>query len=169
MTAAALAAGRLSFLIRAHGTAVITRVSVAAVIPAEATASTLLAAQSKRGRLLKRGGDIVFALLVLSLGSPLFLLLAVLVKLSSKGSVLYCQRRIGRGYKGFGCLKFRTMHTAMPIDCWPRCWRMIPSCALSLNATTNSRTIHGSPASANFCGAPASMNCRSSSMCCVAK
>ena len=80
-----------------------------ACIPAESTASSLLAAQSWRGRMLKRGGDIVFSLLVLGLGSPLFLLLAVLVKLSSRGSVFYCQRRIGRGYKGFGCLKFRTM------------------------------------------------------------
>ncbi|MBW0175290.1 MAG: sugar transferase [Vulcanococcus sp.] len=80
-----------------------------ASIPAESTASSLLAAQSLRGRVLKRGGDIVFSLLVLGLGSPLFLLLAVLVKLSSRGSVFYCQRRIGRGYKGFGCLKFRTM------------------------------------------------------------
>ena len=78
-------------------------------IPAESTASSLLAAQSLRGRVLKRGGDIVFSLLVLSLGSPLFLLLAVLVKLSSRGSVFSRQRRIGRGYKGFGCLKFRTM------------------------------------------------------------
>jgi lipopolysaccharide/colanic/teichoic acid biosynthesis glycosyltransferase len=80
-----------------------------ASIPAESTASSLLAAQSLRGRVLKRGGDIVFSLLVLGLGSPVFLLLAVLVKLSSQGSVFYCQRRIGRGYKGFGCLKFRTM------------------------------------------------------------
>ena len=78
-------------------------------IPAESTASSLLEAQSLRGRVLKRGGDIVFSLLVLILGSPLFLLLAVLVKLSSRGSVFYRQRRIGRGYRGFGCLKFRTM------------------------------------------------------------
>jgi len=84
--------------------------SIAAVVPAEPTASNLMAAQSKRGRMLKRAGDIAFALAVLTLGAPLFVLLAVLVKLSSKGSVLYCQRRIGRGYKGFGCLKFRTMH-----------------------------------------------------------
>ena len=83
--------------------------SPAASIPAEPTASTLLAAQSKRGRLIKRAGDIVFSLLVLSLGAPLFLVLAVLVKASSKGSVFYSQRRIGRGYKGFGCLKLRTM------------------------------------------------------------
>jgi len=86
-----------------------TRRLSSASIPAESTASSLLAAQSLRGRVLKRGGDIVFSLLVLGLGSPLFLLLAVLVKLSSRGSVFYCQRRIGRGYKGFGCLKFRTM------------------------------------------------------------
>jgi lipopolysaccharide/colanic/teichoic acid biosynthesis glycosyltransferase len=80
-----------------------------ACIPAESTASSLLAAQSRRGRVLKRTGDIVFSLVVLCLGSPVFLLLALLVKLSSRGSVFYCQRRIGRGYKGFGCLKFRTM------------------------------------------------------------
>jgi len=85
------------------------RLSPAVSIPAEPTASSLLAAQSMRGRVLKRGGDIVFSLLVLSLGSPLFLVLAVLVKISSRGSVFYCQRRIGRGYRGFGCLKFRTM------------------------------------------------------------
>jgi len=81
----------------------------AASIPAEATASQLLQGQSKRGRMIKRAGDIVFSLLVLVLGSPLFLLLALLVKLSSRGSVFYSQRRIGRGYRGFGCLKFRTM------------------------------------------------------------
>ena len=68
-----------------------------------------MAGQSKRGRLIKRAGDISFALAVLALGSPLLLLLALLVKLSSQGSVFYCQRRIGRGYRGFGCLKFRTM------------------------------------------------------------
>jgi len=83
--------------------------SAVASIPAERTASSLLAGQSKRGRLIKRSGDIGFSLLVLALGSPLLLLLAVLVKLSSQGTVFYCQRRIGRGYRGFGCLKFRTM------------------------------------------------------------
>ena len=85
------------------------RRAAAVPIPAEATASERLREQSKRGRFIKRCGDILFSLLVLVLGSPLFLLLAVLVKLSSRGSVFYSQRRIGRGYKGFGCLKFRTM------------------------------------------------------------
>ncbi len=77
--------------------------------PAVPTAEHLIRAQSKRSRVFKRSGDIVFSLAVLTLGSPLFLLLAVLVKLSSPGPVFYVQRRIGRGYKGFGCIKFRTM------------------------------------------------------------
>jgi lipopolysaccharide/colanic/teichoic acid biosynthesis glycosyltransferase len=73
------------------------------------TAQQLIDAQSMSSRVVKRSGDILFSLAVLGLGSPLFLLLAVLVKLSSPGPVFYVQRRIGRGYKGFGCIKFRTM------------------------------------------------------------
>jgi lipopolysaccharide/colanic/teichoic acid biosynthesis glycosyltransferase len=80
-----------------------------ASVPAEITASTWLAAQPRSGRIIKRSGDIFFALMVLLLGFPLFLLIAVMVKITSNGSVFYSQRRIGRGYKGFGCLKFRTM------------------------------------------------------------
>ncbi|MFM8935868.1 MAG: sugar transferase [Vulcanococcus sp.] len=78
-------------------------------LPAELTASTLLHQQSRLGRVIKRSGDILFSLLVLGLGSPVLLILALVVKSSSKGSVFYSQRRIGRGYRGFGCLKFRTM------------------------------------------------------------
>jgi Undecaprenyl-phosphate galactose phosphotransferase WbaP len=80
-----------------------------AFVPAEITASTWLAAQPRSGRIIKRAGDIFFALTALLLGFPLFLLIAVMVKITSKGSVFYSQRRIGRGYKAFGCLKFRTM------------------------------------------------------------
>lgn len=83
--------------------------SAVSALPAELTASTLLRQQSRLGRVIKRSGDILFSLLVLGLGSPVLLILALVVKISSKGSVFYSQRRIGRGYRGFGCLKFRTM------------------------------------------------------------
>ena len=83
--------------------------SAVSLLPAERTASTLLRQQSRLGRVIKRGGDILFSLLVLGLGAPVLLILALAVKTSSKGSVFYSQRRIGRGYRGFGCLKFRTM------------------------------------------------------------
>jgi hypothetical protein len=73
------------------------------------TAGELIALQSRSARTLKRSGDIVFSLAVLTLGSPLFLALAVLVKLTSKGSVFYVQQRVGRDHRSFGCIKFRTM------------------------------------------------------------
>ena len=73
------------------------------------TAQELIEDQARLSRILKRSGDLAFSLAVLVLGSPLLLLLAALVKLSSPGPVFYVQRRIGRGYQEFGCIKFRTM------------------------------------------------------------
>jgi lipopolysaccharide/colanic/teichoic acid biosynthesis glycosyltransferase len=66
--------------------------------------------QSRYGRTLKRIGDIIFSLIVLTLGSPIFILIGILVKLSSPGSVFYIQKRVGRNYREFGCIKFRTMY-----------------------------------------------------------
>lgn len=69
----------------------------------------LIERQPRRSRVLKRTGDIVFSLAMLSLGSPLLVVLALLVKITSKGPVFYVQQRVGRGYGKFGCIKFRTM------------------------------------------------------------
>jgi lipopolysaccharide/colanic/teichoic acid biosynthesis glycosyltransferase len=73
------------------------------------TAEQLIDLQSKRSRIVKRSGDIVFSLAVLTLGSPIYILLALLVKLTSRGPVFYVQQRVGRDYRSFGCIKFRTM------------------------------------------------------------
>lgn len=73
------------------------------------SASQLIGLQSRRSRTIKRAGDIVFALAVLSLGSPVLLALGLLVKLTSRGPVFYVQQRVGRDYRSFGCIKFRTM------------------------------------------------------------
>ena len=53
--------------------------------------------------------DIVGATVGLLLLSPLIALVAVAVKLDSRGRVLFRQRRIGRKGRGFQVLKFRTM------------------------------------------------------------
>ncbi len=79
--------------------------------PSELAVPTLIEQQNRSGRVVKRAGDIVFSLTVLTLGSPVLLLLAVLVKLSSPGPVFYVQRRVGRAYQRFGCIKFRTMRS----------------------------------------------------------
>ena len=61
-------------------------------------------------RTIKRLADVIFSLTVLLLGSPVFLLIALLVKLSSVGPTFYIQQRVGRNRSSFGCIKFRTMH-----------------------------------------------------------
>lgn len=64
---------------------------------------------SLEGDLTKRGFDVVFSLLVLIFLSPLYLILAFLIAISSPGPIFYVQQRVGKNYKRFGCLKFRTM------------------------------------------------------------
>ena len=60
-------------------------------------------------RFQKRAYDVTFSSLVLTLGSPLLLAIALAVKLSSKGPVFYRQERIGIDGKPFEMIKFRTM------------------------------------------------------------
>ncbi len=61
------------------------------------------------GGKLKRGFDVLAAAAALIVMAPLFILVAILVKLSDGGSVFYGHERIGRGGRMFYCLKFRTM------------------------------------------------------------
>ena len=58
---------------------------------------------------LKRASDIILSLLILTLISPLLFLLAVAVKLSSPGPVLFKQRRYGLDGREIVVYKFRTM------------------------------------------------------------
>ena len=59
--------------------------------------------------LLKKSFDMVFALCVLIFLSPVFLLIALLVKLESPGPIFYKPRRKGQAGGSFTCYKFRTM------------------------------------------------------------
>lgn len=58
---------------------------------------------------VKRTADILISVTALILLSPVLLISAVLVKLSSKGPVIFKQKRLGRGAKEFTIYKFRTM------------------------------------------------------------
>lgn len=65
----------------------------------------------KMGAVLKRSIDIVGSLAGLILLSPVFLVVSTLVRRSSKGPVLFKQRRLGKFGREFDFLKFRTMYT----------------------------------------------------------
>lgn len=57
----------------------------------------------------KRAFDIVASLIGLLLLSPLLIIIALWVKLSSKGPVFFTQKRVGRDFKEFNLYKFRSM------------------------------------------------------------
>ena len=57
----------------------------------------------------KRLIDAVVSTVLLALLSPLFAVLSILIKLTSKGPVIFRQRRVGYNGRPFTCLKFRTM------------------------------------------------------------
>ncbi|GAB4039770.1 sugar transferase [Spirosoma jeollabukense] len=59
----------------------------------------------------KRLFDIGLSLLILIMISPILLVVAILVKLDSKGPVFYSSKRVGTGFKIFDMYKFRTMRT----------------------------------------------------------
>ncbi|MBZ5706052.1 MAG: sugar transferase [Acidobacteriia bacterium] len=59
---------------------------------------------------VKRAMDIVGSLLAIALFSPLFALLSLAIKLTSKGPVFYSQRRVGQYGVPFTFLKFRSMY-----------------------------------------------------------
>jgi lipopolysaccharide/colanic/teichoic acid biosynthesis glycosyltransferase len=65
---------------------------------------------SFRYRVLKRAIDVVIALLLLVILSPLGLALALLVRMSSRGPVFYCEQRVGRFRVPFRIIKFRSMY-----------------------------------------------------------
>jgi len=58
---------------------------------------------------VKRTFDVVGALLLLAVLSPLMAVIALAIKADSRGSVLFRSRRPGIGGRPFACLKFRTM------------------------------------------------------------
>ncbi len=59
--------------------------------------------------MLKRIFDFVFSLIGLIILSPLFFVISLLIIFDSKGGVFYIQKRIGKKFKEFGIIKFRTM------------------------------------------------------------
>ena len=58
---------------------------------------------------LKRAGDIVGAMFLLIVLSPVFLYIYIRQRMSASGPVIYSQERIGKGGKPFKIFKFRTM------------------------------------------------------------
>ena len=66
---------------------------------------------------IKRVIDFLLSLVGLIVLSPLFVIIALIIKISSPGPVFFKQKRVGKNKTYFNILKFRTMRTDTPKDC----------------------------------------------------
>lgn len=66
---------------------------------------------------IKRGIDCILSLIGLIILSPILLIIAVIIKMTSPGPVLFRQERMGKDNKHFRIMKFRTMRIDTPKDC----------------------------------------------------
>ncbi|MBP3648048.1 MAG: sugar transferase [Clostridia bacterium] len=67
-------------------------------------------------RYIKRALDVIISLTALIVLSPMLALIALLIRLESKGPVIFKQKRFGKNKEFFEILKFRTMRTDAPRD-----------------------------------------------------
>lgn len=65
-------------------------------------------------KIVKRSSDIILSLFALIFFSPILLIIVVLIKLDSKGPILFKQKRPGLNKQLFTIYKFRTMRTDTP-------------------------------------------------------
>ena len=61
-------------------------------------------------KLFKTLLDFLFSIFFLIISLPFFILISILIKLSSRGPIFFLQERIGKNNIPFKCIKFRTMH-----------------------------------------------------------
>lgn len=69
---------------------------------------------------IKRVSDVLFSLLLIAVSAPIMLVTALLIKLDSRGPVLYKQERVGQNNSSFMVAKFRSMRTDAEKDGKPQ-------------------------------------------------
>lgn len=71
---------------------------------------------------IKRAIDVLVSLALITVMLPLFVLIALLIRISSPGPIFFCSRRVGKGGRHFTFWKFRSMYVAGPrrreLDAW---------------------------------------------------
>jgi putative colanic acid biosynthesis UDP-glucose lipid carrier transferase len=78
---------------------------------------SFLPLERKRSRIIKRVGDIFISSIILVAVLSWFIpLMAILIKLTSKGPVFFLQKRSGKNGTLFSCIKFRTMRVNTESD-----------------------------------------------------
>lgn len=94
-------------------------------------------------RLVKRLSDIIISSLALAVFSPLWLIIALLIKLDSRGTILFKQERVGMDGRIFLCYKFRTMKAGADDTIHREAYLKNIEGATEANAGDNEKPIFG--------------------------
>ena len=94
-------------------------------------------------RFVKRASDIVISALALIVLSPLWLVFSLLIKLDSRGKILFRQERVGMDGRKFLCYKFRTMRSDADEDLHREAYRKNIEGVAEANAGDDEKPVFG--------------------------
>lgn len=94
-------------------------------------------------RLVKRVSDVLISLIALTILSPLWLIVSLLIKFDSRGSILFKQERVGMDGRIFLCYKFRTMKSNADENVHREAYRKNIEGAREANAGNDDEPIFG--------------------------
>ena len=93
-----------------HAVAYVDQETTTRVIARRPDASPVVPEAAASWEIGKRVPDVLLAVVLIAVTLPVLLIVALAIKLDSKGPVLFRQTRLGRGMREFPVMKFRTMH-----------------------------------------------------------
>ncbi|MGI8642186.1 MAG: sugar transferase [Pyrinomonadaceae bacterium] len=94
-------------------------------------------------RFIKRTSDIIISAVLLVLLSPVWLLISLLIKFNSRGSILFKQERVGMDGRKFLCYKFRTMKADADESIHREAYRKNIEGATEANAGDDEKPVFG--------------------------
>jgi exopolysaccharide biosynthesis polyprenyl glycosylphosphotransferase len=94
-------------------------------------------------RFLKRASDIIIATIAMIVTSPLWLVIAIMIKRDSTGPVFFRQERVGMDGRIFLCLKFRTMRADADDAIHRETYKQNIAGGLIGNAGENKKPVYG--------------------------
>ncbi|MDQ3747591.1 MAG: sugar transferase [Acidobacteriota bacterium] len=98
---------------------------------------------SEAERFTKRAFDILISAVLLVLLSPVWIVISILIKFDSRGSVLFKQERVGMDGRKFLCYKFRTMKTDADEELHRQAYRKNIEGAVEANAGDDEKPVFG--------------------------
>ncbi len=94
-------------------------------------------------RFIKRASDLLISLFALTITAPVLLVISILIKLDSRGAILFRQERVGMDGRKFLCYKFRTMKADADEEIHREAYRQNIEGGAQANAGNDEKPVFG--------------------------